>query len=89
MNILVTQNNAPVGHRLRNVIIDVEAPALAQFIFNATGGGMTAKDTAKAMETHQRLRALAIGESVQVKCDYLDMAMRSVKADVTFTRVED
>lgn len=90
MKFRVYNHNAPADHKLQNVVIDTESnpQAFARMVLTATGNGMNAEFTAKAMTTDAALRALPLGEHLRIKTNWLDFELHEHRIDITLTHVD-
>lgn len=70
------------------IVLSSDDKRFTKLVLDCTGGGMTEKDTALAIETGHELEALPVGQKITLSFDYLDHFDQRCRGMAVFTKVE-
>lgn len=91
MKFRVYNHNAPPTHKFQNVVLDATAhpDAFSRLVITATGGGLSAQATSKAMRTSAKLMTLLPGQDLHIVTTWLDLDLQEHRIDISLTRLDD
>lgn len=91
MKFRVYNHKAPADHKFQNVVLDstTHPDTFSRMVVTATGGGLSAHATSKAMQTSARLMTLLPGQELRVTSCWLDLELKDHDIDITLTRLDD